>query len=70
MKITTGVLFFITGMLFLVGCKTDTYEKVPSSGREPVIEPDYSGIIIPLNIAPMNFSILERGKYYRINAKS
>jgi len=35
-----------------------------SAGRQPEIYPDYSGITIPVNIAPMNFLIEEEGDRY------
>ncbi len=34
-----------------------------SEGRQPRIFPDYVGVTIPANIAPMNFSVLEDGKF-------
>ena len=34
--------------------------------REPVIDPDYSGIVIPYNIAPLNFSVKEDGERYSV----
>lgn len=57
-------------MFFLGGCKTDNYDNIPTLDRSPVIEPDYSGVTIPKNIAPMNFIILENGKSYKIRAAS
>jgi len=47
------------------GIKTYTDEK-----REPKIEPDYSDITIPPNIAPMNFIINEEAKEYRVHLYS
>jgi hypothetical protein len=37
-----------------------------SAGRPPKITPDYSGIVIPPNIAPLNFVIREPGQSYRV----
>ncbi len=37
---------------------------------EPNISPDYSGIVIPPNIAPLNFRILEKGQAYRVKIHS
>ncbi|MBN2315986.1 MAG: PD40 domain-containing protein [Sedimentisphaerales bacterium] len=39
-------------------------------GTQPKISPDYSDIVIPANIAPLNFTILEEGQRYftRIHA--
>jgi hypothetical protein len=34
--------------------------------RLPVIDPDYSGIVIPPNIAPLNFMIRENAPRYRV----
>ncbi|MHC4355061.1 MAG: TolB family protein [Planctomycetota bacterium] len=38
--------------------------------REPNISPDYSGIVIPGNIAPLNFRILEKGQAYCVKIHS
>ncbi len=38
--------------------------------HEPNITPDYSDIVIPPNIAPLNFRILERGRAYRVKIHS
>ena len=34
--------------------------------REPNITPDYGGLVIPPNIAPLNFRILEEGRAYHV----
>jgi hypothetical protein len=73
MKLTTisgVVLVLVVGMFFLTACKIEQDENLPTVGREPVIEPDYSGVTIPPNIAPMNFIILEKGKFYNISVTS
>ena len=64
----SGILVIIIGILFLVSCKTDDYVNITKKGREPVLEPDYSGVTIPYNIAPMNFLISEEGKSFKIVA--
>ena len=51
-RIPVVVLIVIIGIFFLVECKTDNYNNIPTLGREPNIEPDYSGVTIPSNIAP------------------
>jgi len=38
--------------------------------HEPKISPDYSGIVIPHNIAPLNFRILEKAKAYHVKIHS
>ncbi len=42
----------------------DVIEKLPR------IYPDYSGTVIPANIAPLNFSITEEGNYYFVRLHS
>ena len=36
----------------------------------PTLDPDYTNIIIPPNIAPLNFSVKEPGRRYLIKVKS
>jgi WD40 repeat protein len=55
------ILTFISG-----GCNQDVDPNILSAGKPPMIEPDYSDVTIPCNIAPMNFSILEPGENYII----
>lgn len=53
------VLFIIFTFSIISGCKISPAKKAVFSDREPLIEPDYSGITIPPNIAPLNFAIKE-----------
>ncbi len=66
-----NLYFYILAMLSLLisSCSTDLSKSAPVD-RLPVIFPDYSGIVIPPNIAPMNFVIKEKGKAFvaRISA--
>jgi len=39
-------------------------------GREPRIDPDYSSLVIPPNIAPLNFRITESGRRYVVRLSS
>jgi hypothetical protein len=41
-----------------------------SMGRAPRIAPDYSGAVIPANIAPLNFSVKEAGASYFVKIHS
>ena len=64
-NLLTGLaLIFMSGIFS--SCRDAEYENIPSNGRTPVIEPDYSGVTIPNNIAPMNFTVLEEGVRYHI----
>jgi len=56
-------------LLIFSNC-SDPWQNIHEQGRIPVIEPDYTGVTIPVNIAPMNFIIKEKGKNYRIRAVS
>ncbi|HBQ81706.1 MAG: hypothetical protein A2X05_00450 [Bacteroidetes bacterium GWE2_41_25] len=69
-KIIPRLFVFVFTFCFLIGCISDNYNNVPPLDREPVIEPDYSGVTIPTNIAPMNFNIVEDGELFIIRATS
>jgi hypothetical protein len=38
--------------------------------RRPQIRPDYSGIVVPPNVAPLNFSVREQGKRFLVRVAS
>jgi len=65
----TVITVSILGLLLTAGCRTNN-GNMTSIDRKPVIEPDYSGVTIPPNIAPMNFIIKEEGKYFIVEASS
>lgn len=51
----------LIALLYACSADIDNYTEVD---RFPVIFPDYTGIVIPPNIAPLNFAIKEKGKAY------
>jgi hypothetical protein len=51
-------------LLILYSCNNKPTQNYTNTGRTPVLEPDYSDIIIPPNIAPLNFMIKEVGSGY------
>lgn len=53
----------LTGFLFACSNSISSYTEIK---REPKITPDYSGITIPPNIAPLNFAINEKADKYQI----
>jgi hypothetical protein len=69
-RISVGTLYLILVIFFLIGCKRGNPVNIMEIGREPSIEPDYSGVTIPHNIAPMNFIIKEDGSSFKIKASS
>jgi WD40 repeat protein len=66
----SSVAGLLTGLMILSGCTENNFNNPSAAGRDPVIDPDYSGVTIPPNIAPMNFMILEKGTSFRITASS
>ncbi len=64
----SAMFLFLSGVILLAGCNSESGLEVVSTGRLPVIEPDYTDITIPPNIAPMNFRIGEEGDYFRVRA--
>jgi hypothetical protein len=66
----SGLLFIILVVFFLPYCNTNQHDRIMEVDREPAIEPDYSGVTIPRNIAPMNLIIKEDGISFRVNVAS
>jgi hypothetical protein len=70
--IITGI-FCIAVILFVVRLKSRPFEAIDNCTQvayEPNITPDYSGIVIPHNIAPLNFRISEKGNIYQVKIHS
>ncbi len=63
-----AVIILLTAIFISSGCHTDPKSSALAIEREPVLEPDYSGVTVPYNIAPMNFSILEEGVHFTIRS--
>ena len=62
------MIFFGLFIIFDCGKSIKNHEK--NINRLPRISPDYSGIVIPPNIAPLNFRIMEKGLSYRVKISS
>jgi hypothetical protein len=45
-------------------------EAVPQTTRPPRLSPDYAGVVIPPNIAPLNFKVQEPGARYQVEVYS
>jgi hypothetical protein len=63
------LIILFGGVAFIVGLwsavrSPKQIEKFVEVEIEPAIDPDYSDIVIPPNIAPINFKILEKGRQY------
>ncbi len=57
--------------LFLIaGCNPMPDAGILNTGKSPSLEPDYAGVTVPVNIAPLNFRIRGEGKWYRVKVTS
>lgn len=73
MKLFPKYKFFIILLLIaLYSCTGKPDGNISETGTLPAIDPDYSGVTIPPNIAPLNFKITEDGTAYfaRFSANS
>ncbi|HCI56360.1 MAG TPA: cytochrome C biosynthesis protein [Bacteroidales bacterium] len=62
------VLLLMPLILLFYGCNHENDKiSVKKPGRIPHIEPDYTSIIIPPDIAPLNFVINEEGSVYYVD---
>ena len=57
-------LYFVFFIITLCSCGIKPQGQVSETGTPPILEPDYSNITIPPNIAPLNFIIKEEGTAY------
>ncbi len=64
--------FIIVGAILtgIRSCSESGGKEVRHISREPAISPDYSGVTIPPNIAPLNFIVAEAESSYRIQVES
>lgn len=58
-----SVCYLLLGM----ACQQKPTGKFPEVNAIPTIKPDYTEIIIPPNIAPLNFQIEEKGKAFAVD---
>jgi WD40 repeat protein len=63
-------LVLFAGLYVFISCNSGKHDKAENADRKPVIEPDYTDVTIPPNIAPMNFKIMEEGKDFKVTATS
>ena len=63
LAVLLGVIAIIAGLWFFLR-SPKAIESYVELEIQPEISPDYSDIVIPVNIAPLNFRILEEGQQY------
>jgi hypothetical protein len=72
-NVKTAVYWISISLILLLcaSCSTPKIdENVKSADRAPNIQPDYSDLVIPPNIAPLNFFIKEAGEEYIVQIHS
>ncbi len=69
MKYPSFLLIFILSAL-LISCRDKPGTNANSTGELPGIIPDYNGIKIPFNIAPLNFRITIPGSAFHVKIRS
>ena len=63
-------LYLIIVLFFLYSCGSEPHGDIAVSELAPKLEPDYSDITIPPNIAPLNFIIKEKGTTFFVKFSS
>jgi Tol biopolymer transport system component len=66
----TKHLFLISFVIFLYSCSSKPTGDITISEQVPKMEPDYSEVTIPPNIAPLNFMVKETGSAYFVKFSS
>lgn len=64
------VIILASALFFFASCTKKPGGNIGMILAKPKIEPDYSGITIPFNIAPLNFAINEAGDYFAVTVKN
>ena len=64
---TNNKLLIIVIICFAASCANQPGDGASKENRNAIIEPDYSNSTIPINIAPLNFSIEEKGDAFFVN---
>jgi hypothetical protein len=64
------IVYIATASLILISCRMKEDHHAVAIARQPAIFPDYIGITIPVNIAPLNFCIKETGDLFSVKIES
>ena len=59
MKISISHILISSFLLFFAACTTETVSDARQEKEQPQIYPDYLGVTIPVNIAPLNFCMVD-----------
>lgn len=66
----SGIIVSFLSLYFFVSHKNPSLTNVTETGHIPAIFPDYTQVVLPPNIAPLNFFIEEKGKKYFVKIYS
>ena len=69
-RIIAGIFVYFLSICFTGCCERTGDSLITSVEDQPIIEPDYSGVTVPLNIATMNFLIKGEDKGIKLLIKS
>jgi len=61
-----AIAVVLSGVVIPVAATGGGTEGIVRVPRPPVISPDYTGVVIPPNMAPLNFTVREAGVGYRV----
>jgi len=61
-----NLFLVVASGLWLASCAPRTVETYTDVARDPNVSPDFFGTVIPANIAPLNFQVLEPGQAYQV----
>ena len=65
MRPLPSYIFYLSAALIIIcSCTGEPGEKAVSTNEVPSLKPNYSGTVIPYNIAPMNFRIESEGSAF------
>jgi hypothetical protein len=64
------LLYIILSSILLICCRSKPQDDFGVSALQPKMDPDYSNVTIPPNIAPLNFIIKEDGSAYFVKFSS
>ena len=70
MKIYIIIIQFVLSLIFMTGCNSKPVGEILTNEDRPKINPAYSDLSIPVNIAPLNFRVVEKGEAYFVNIKN
>ena len=63
-------IVYISALALLLACAPSVPEQSVSMDRMPEIYPDYAGVTVPCNIAPLAFMVKEEGSAYVTNVSA